>query len=259
MLLRKYSFIIIYMFTDREINMDFSLNNLGYKHDESKGENEGIDILKFKAYLDNVTNKTKYIFTSVESIFKSKSDEKKFNKARQLKRKAKSIREQYENDLLDESIRKRQLATALYFIDQFALRVGGKKNVKEKADTVGVTSLRVEHIEIKKPNILKMDFLGKDSIRYCKRTTIIKPIFDNLEIFLRGKSKKDQLFDKINSSKLNNYLNSFMDGLTAKVWRTYNASTVFQKEIDKINKDKVEAIHESERINYLVTMFNQAK
>ena len=38
------------------------------------------------------------------------------------------------------------MATALYFIDKLALRVGGKKDTKGQADTVGVTSLRVEHI-----------------------------------------------------------------------------------------------------------------
>ena len=49
-----------------------------------------------------------------------------------------------------------------------------------------------------------------------------------------------------------------MKNLTAKVWRTYNASTVFQKELDKINEDKVLAFDENERINYLLSMFIQA-
>ena len=76
------------MFTDREINMDFSLNNLGYKHDASKGENEGIDILKFKAYLDNVTNQN--YWKSRKSIFEAFSKRGGFeapiiNKAYEIK------------------------------------------------------------------------------------------------------------------------------------------------------------------------------
>ena len=61
----------------------------------------------------------------------------------------------------------RQLATALYFIDKLALRVGGKKDTKDQADTVGVTSLRVEHITFvdDSKKIIKLDFLGKDSIK----------------------------------------------------------------------------------------------
>ena len=41
----------------------------------------------------------------------------------------------------------KQIATALYFIDHFALRIGNEKG-DDVADTVGVTSLRVEHIEL---------------------------------------------------------------------------------------------------------------
>jgi DNA topoisomerase-1 len=57
---------------------------------------------------------------------------------------------------------------------------------------------------------------------------------------------------------LNDYLDSFFNGLTAKVWRTYNASYLFQKEIDKIKEDKFVGVEESERLNFLISMFNQA-
>ena len=207
---------------------------------------------------DHVTGKNKYIFTSVESMFKSKSDEKKFDLAKRLKRKARTIREEYESHLKDTDMKKKQLATALYFVDNFALRVGGKKNTKEKADTVGVTSLRVEHLNLIPPNILKLDFLGKDSIRYCKKTPVITDVYENLELLIRGKDKKEQLFNLINSSALNDYLDSFMKDLTAKVFRTYNASNLFQKELDKIKEEKINKIDESERLNYLISLFNQA-
>jgi DNA topoisomerase-1 len=49
-----------------------------------------------------------------------------------------------------------------------------------------------------------------------------------------------------------------MKGLTAKVWRTYNASLLFQKELDKIKEEKVAEIDPNERLNYLIAMFNQA-
>jgi DNA topoisomerase I len=42
----------------------------------------------------------------------------------------------------------RQLGTCAYFIDRLALRVGGEKNTDEEADTVGCTSLRVEHVRV---------------------------------------------------------------------------------------------------------------
>lgn len=215
-------------------------------------------VIWLATWKDGITGKNKYIFTSMESIFKSKSDESKFDLARKLKRKANKIREQYENQLVSDDNKSRQLATALYFIDNLALRVGGKKDKKEQADTVGVTSLRIEHINLSPPNVVKLDFLAKDSVRFCKKINVSKPVFDNLIVFTSNKSRKDQLFDLISASSMNQYLENFMPDLTAKVWRTYNASTVFQKELDKINEDKVLSIHESERINYLISMFNQA-
>jgi DNA topoisomerase-1 len=194
----------------------------------------------------------------MDSIFKSKSDKEKFDLARKLKRKVKSIRERYEKDLESDNIKLRQLATATYLIDNLALRVGGKKDSKEEADTVGVTSLRVEHIELKGDNTLKLDFLGKDSIRFCKKIKVTNSVYNNLVMFFNNKKKKDSLFDLISYTNLNEYLEEFMKGLTSKVFRTYNASNVFQKELDKVNPQKLEKIHESERINYLITFFNQA-
>jgi DNA topoisomerase-1 len=207
---------------------------------------------------EEITNQTKYIFTSFESFFKSKSDEEKFNLARQLKRKANSIREKYETDLVSSDLKLKQLATALYFIDELALRVGGKKDSKEEADTVGVTSLRVEHLTLLDNNTIKLDFLGKDSIRFCKKISVLSNVYKNIESFIKDKNKKDELFNLINSSSLNNYLNSFMEGLTAKVWRTYNASLLFQKELDKIREDKISEINPDERLNFLISMFYQA-
>lgn len=210
------------------------------------------------SWKEHITGKRKYIFTSMDSIFKSKSDKEKFDLARKLKRKVKNIRERYEKDLESDNVKLRQLATATYLIDNLALRVGGKKDSKEEADTVGVTSLRVEHIELRGDNILKLDFLGKDSIRFCKKIKVSNSVYNNLVMFFNNKKKKDSLFDLISYTNLNEYLEEFMKGLTSKVFRTYNASNVFQKELDKVNPQKLAKIHESERINYLITFFNQA-
>jgi DNA topoisomerase-1 len=217
-------------------------------------------VIWLASWKDNITDKNKYVFTSMESFFKSKSDEEKFNLARKLKKKINTIRETYELQLSDPDKKKRQLATALYFIDNLALRVGGKKDSKEEADTVGVTSLRVEHITLSESDTIKLDFLGKDSIRYCKKITVSVPVFENLKQFLENKTRKDELFDLINANMLNDYLNSFLDGLTAKVWRTYKASCTFQKELDKLinNKKLLEFSEQDEKLNFLLTIFNQA-
>ena len=217
-------------------------------------------VIWLASWKDDITGKTKYVFTSLESFFKSKSDEEKFDLARKLKKKIGSIRETYEKELNSEDLKTKQLATALYFIDNLALRVGGKKDSKEEADTVGVTSLRVEHLLLLEDNTVKLDFLGKDSVRFCKKINVHKQVYINLQQFCKNKPKKEELFDLINSSTLNEYLDSFLKGLTAKVWRTYNASFTFQKELEKlVSSKKLDGFTEqNERLNYLIAIFNQA-
>ena len=47
-----------------------------------------------------------------------------------------------------------------------------------------------------------------------------------------------------------------MSGLTSKVLRTFKASSLFQKEIDKINPDKLDTDNEEIKISYLISMFH---
>ncbi len=216
------------------------------------------EVVWLATWNDNISGKNKYVFTSMESIFKSKSDMDKFDLARKLKKKVNQIRAAYYEDMKGADEIKQQLSTALYLIDNLALRVGGSKDTKEQADTVGVTSLRVEHLIIFDDSIIKLDFLGKDSVRYCRKVKVDELVYNNMKLFVANKNKKDDLFDKISSASLNNYLNNMMEGLTAKVWRTYNASMLFQKELDRVNPNILEKMPESERINYLMSIFNQA-
>jgi DNA topoisomerase-1 len=215
-------------------------------------------VIWLATWKEDITGKNKYIFTSFESMFKSKSDEDKFDLAKKLKKKVISIRMEYEKHLYDSNKRNQQLATALYLIDTMALRVGGSKDTKEQADTVGVSSLRVEHIEFLDKNKIKLDFLSKDSIRYLKTVAVHEMVYTNLKLFCDNKHKKDDIFDLVSASDINSYLNSYMEGLTAKVWRTFNASLLFQKEIDMIKEDKINSIDSNGKLNYLIAMFNQA-
>ncbi len=216
------------------------------------------EVVWLATWVDDISGKNKYVFTSMDSIFKSKSDLDKFDLARKLKKKVNTIRAEYYEDMKGSDGVKKQLSTALYLIDNLALRVGGAKDVKEKADTVGVTSLRVEHINILPDDIIKLDFLGKDSVRYCRKVKLDPIAYENIKSFTLNKNKKIDLFDKISSASLNNYLNKLLEGLTAKVWRTYNASILFQKELDKVNTNILDKMPEAERINYLISVFNQA-
>jgi len=213
-------------------------------------------VIWLASWKEEVTGKNKYVRLSDKSDFKSESDRKKFDLARKLKKKLGEIKRINENNLESSDFKTKQLATALYFIENLALRVGNEKG-KDEADTVGVISLRIEHIDLLGNNKVKLDFLGKDSIRYTKKFEVIPVVYKNLDLFMQDKDRKRQLFGKINSSDLNGYLQDFMSGLTSKVFRTMNASKLFQKELNKISS-KFESYEADDKVNLLLDEFNKA-
>lgn len=87
--------------------------------------------------------------------------------------------------------------------------------------------------------MVEFDFLGKDSIRYHNKVPVEKKVYKNLKHFMEGKNPSDDLFDRLTTASLNKYLNECMEGLTAKVFRTYNASKTLQEELDKMTDYKM--------------------
>lgn len=86
---------------------------------------------------------------------------------------------------------------------------------------MGCCSLRVEHIKLFDhvdnvgDNVVEFDFLGKDSIRYVKRTipsnlisvfrytkqVSVEPrVYKNLRLFMENKDDDDELFDRLQVS-----------------------------------------------------------
>ncbi|KAK3720889.1 DNA topoisomerase 1 [Vermiconidia calcicola] len=193
----------------------------GRKWKEVKHDQEGTWLAMWQ---ENINGAYKYVMLAANSDIKGQSDYKKFEKARELKKHIDRIRKDYWRDLKAEAMVDRQRATAIYLIDQFALRAGNEKG-EDEADTVGCCSLKFEHITLRPPDTVIFDFLGKDSIRFYNEVKVDAQVFKNLKIFKRPpKAEKDDIFDRLTTSGLNKYLQGYMEGLTAKVFRTYNAS-----------------------------------
>jgi DNA topoisomerase-1 len=195
---------------------------------------------------ESVMQGTKYVFLAASSSFKGKSDLSKYEKARKLKRYIDSIRIHYEKLLKSSEAYERQSGTAMWIIDRLALRVGGEKD-EDEADTVGCCSLRVEHISFPSDHEITLDFLGKDSMQYLQTIDLMRYgeigaiVYKNLRSFagyhsgssVSSKKKTEDLFDHLSPARLNEQLNKLMPGLSAKVFRTYNASITLEKELDK--------------------------
>ncbi|XP_030567545.1 DNA topoisomerase 1 [Drosophila novamexicana] len=188
------------------------------------------------SWTENVQGQVKYIMLNPSSKLKGEKDHIKYETARRLDKFIDKIRATYRDEWKSKEMRVRQRAVALYFIDKLALRAGNEKD-EDQADTVGCCSLRVEHVQLHKElngkeNVVVFDFPGKDSIRYYNEVEVEKRVFKNLELFMENKKDGDDLFDRLNTQVLNEHLKELMDGLTAKVFRTYNASKTLQNQLD---------------------------
>lgn len=83
---------------------------------------------------------------------------------------------------------------------------------------------------------ITLDFLGKDSIRYFNTVKIDKQAYINIITFCKNKKKDEGVFDQINCSKLNEYLKEIMPTLSAKVFRTYNASYTLDQQLKRLKE-----------------------
>ena len=179
------------------------------------------------------------MFLAAESKIKGENDRKKYEKARRLKQNIASIRVNYNEKIRSKDPVDNQLGVCTFLIDNLALRVGNEKG-EEEADTVGCCSLKVKNVEFPEANVIKLDFLGKDSIRYENTVPVPTHVYDSLVRFSKGKEPDDLLFDRINTGRLNDYLKSMMDELSAKVFRTFNASITLQNQLCVENEFGIE-------------------
>jgi len=185
---------------------------------------------------DELTHKTKYVWLGDSSSIKQQQDRTKYDKALILNKSIGIIRNHIAKGMESKNIKEKKIATVAYLIDELAMRVGDEKD-KDEADTVGATTLRVEHVEIKNNNI-KFDFLGKDSVKWQKSLSgeENKQLVNNLKEFMDEKGKNELIFDNINSESVNKFFGKSMKKITAKVFRTYHASN---EVVDYLQEHKI--------------------
>ncbi|KAE8209478.1 hypothetical protein CF327_g6537 [Tilletia walkeri] len=202
------------------------------------------------AWIENVNKQNKYMYLDSSSLFKTNSDREKFEKARKLDNHVRQLRSEYEQMLTSKSRSERELGTVVWLIDVWSLRVGNEKNAEEEAETYGACSLLKEHITClpivnpaTDPHWVKLSFLGKDSMRFEGQNVATPQIYKNLQLFSKGfkdikgniftKKGTDPLFMSVDPGRVNKFLTGHMAGLSAKVFRTYNASVTFQALLDR--------------------------
>ena len=183
------------------------------------------DSMWLASWMDFLTQRRKYVWLADSSDLKQGRDKEKYEKAVKLEKEIEKIKKAMVKDMKDP--KKRNVATACYLIYRTAMRVGDEKDPDE-ADTVGATTLRKEHIKITSDTI-EFDFLGKDSVRWQETLKAVgddKQFQENLKKLIEKKKPNEDIFHNITSRDVNKYFSGIVKGLTAKVFRTYQATTV---------------------------------
>ena len=202
-----------------------------------------------------LTDKRKYVWLHDSSTLRQNNDREKYDKADRLGNHINKIQDEIIKRMISSrDLSHRKLATVCYLISKLAMRVGDEKD-PEEADTVGASTLRVEHIRFPESDgqqFVEFNFLGKDSVPWQKTLEVksrdMQGLYDNLKLFMNGKQKGDQIFDGITSNKVNSFLRTLdsksVPGLTAKVFRTYITTTTVREALAnssaKVNKQSSE-------------------
>ena len=213
------------------------------------------DCMWIAKWTDELTGKSKYIWLHDSTPIKQEREAAKFDKALKIGKKIDEIREHIERGIRSDDAKTRMIAAACYLIDKLSLRVGDEKD-PEEADTVGATTLRVEHLTLKDEAIV-FDFLGKDSVPWHKELEMPPDVFrvfrelydkalERVESFESRRTKKTradpkkvaQIFPRVGSSHVNRFLSEIDSDLTAKVFRTYHASVLMKEELKKSKAKK---------------------
>lgn len=218
------------------------------------------------SWIESLTGKRKYVWLHDSASLRQDNDRAKYDRAKLLEKHIGKVTNEIINKMIksrDDS--KRKIATVCYLLFKLAMRIGDEKD-PEEADTVGASTVRVEHIKFPRINgvlCIEFNFLGKDSVPWQKTLEVdsedTKGLYENLIYFMKSKSDKEEIFEDVNSSKVNAFLRSIdrknMPNLTAKVFRTYVATKVVKESLKNPPVEVNKNVNEARKV-YVAKMAN---
>ena len=212
--------------------------NLGKEAKVPKGDWGKIvhdqDSMWMASWTDYLTQKRKYVWLADTAGIKQDRDKAKYDKAKKLAQEIETVKTKIVKDMENKDAKIRRISTVCWLIYRTAMRVGDEKDPDE-ADTVGATTLRKEHVELTS-DAIKFDFLGKDSVRWQETVPAVgndKQFHENLKELTAKIKATDEIFGNLTSRDVNEYYKTVVKGLTAKVFRTFSASTVVSKYLNE--------------------------
>ena len=214
------------------------------------------DSMWMAKWIDKLTDKEKYVWLHESTPIQQSRSKAKYDNARKVGTNLERIRSKIMKGLDSKDERKRQVATVCYLIDTMGMRVGDEKD-EDEADTVGASTLRVEHVKLE-GDVARFDFLGKDSIAWSKAEEVPPSVARNLGEFIAGKGREKEIFHDVNSGLVNQFLSSIVPGVTAKVFRTFHATATAKDALgskDLKSADDLDKLYHAKEANLQAAVF----
>ncbi len=214
------------------------------------------DSMWMAKWVDKLTDKEKYVWLHESSPIQQTRNKAKYDNAHKVGANLPRIRAKILKELDSKDERARQAATVCYLIDTLGMRVGDEKD-EDEADTVGASTLRVEHIRITERQV-EFDFLGKDSVPWNKKDTPPPSALRNLREFSSGKAPDSEIFHNVDSGMINQFLSTTLSGLTAKVFRTFHATAKAEETLrsrDVRDAGELEKLYHAKEANLRAAVF----
>src|SRR5487761_112069 len=159
------------------------------------------------SWVDKLAGKVKYVWLHDSSRIRQARDKNKYDKAKKLEKDIGKVEAYILRSTASKDPRVRKIATACFLIDKLSMRVGDEKD-EDEADTVGASTLRVEHLKFAPEELAA---------------------FENLKEFCKGKKPDELIFDGITSRHVNEFFDTTSPELTAKVFRTFRATSIVKE------------------------------
>lgn len=178
------------------------------------------------SWTDPLLQKTKYVYPHPSSTTHVSREIEKFETARELKEIIQELRAEYLRVLrhwTSNSSENIELALILFLIDQLGIRIGNP------GSQTGASTLLRENVLLRpERRRVRIRFIGKDSIQYDQELHVEPFVLYSFQK-IRPEQDSSPYFPHTSSREVNAYLQSINPRLKAKVFRTYNASEIFER------------------------------
>jgi DNA topoisomerase-1 len=173
-----------------------------------------------------VTLKIIYMYQARHTENRMELNRTKFDNARLLKQQIHYIRKEYKKMMRSKNEKHKQTGIVIYFLDHHLLRIGTRKDAN--MNTFGISTIQKRHVSFLTKNTICLEFLGKDSIVYKKNIKLPSNIYSSI-LYYYNNNDSSYIFDKTRSSIINLCLKKILPYLSAKTFRTFHSSVLFEE------------------------------